>query len=60
MPKIQQWTAEQASKELSKRLKYAKEQKSKLEKEWDSNESVVMNVSGEANLITWFLCTSLL
>jgi len=48
MAKIVQWTPEQAKKELAKRLRYAKEQRQRLEQEWDVNESTIMNASGEA------------
>ena len=49
MAKIVKWTNEQAKQELAKRLKFAKEQRSRLENEWDVNESTIMNASGEAN-----------
>jgi hypothetical protein len=51
MAKMVKWTPEQASKELAKRLKFSKEQRMRLEQEWDLNESTVMNAAGEASRI---------
>jgi hypothetical protein len=51
MAKIMRWTPEQAKKELAKRLKFAKEQRIRLESEWDSNESTVMNAAGETSRV---------
>ena len=49
MARIIPWSPEQAQKELAKRLKYAKEQRIRLEQEWDVNESTIMNASGESS-----------
>jgi len=51
MAKIVQWNPEQAQKELAKRLKFAKEQRIRLESEWDSNESTIMNAAGETSRV---------
>ena len=52
MAKIRRWTPEQAQKELAKRLKYSKEQRTRLEYEWDNNEATVMNAAGEINRVS--------
>ena len=49
MAKIQQWSDEQASKELFKRLKYSKDQRVRLEREWDTSEATLLNAAGEAS-----------
>lgn len=52
MARIIRWTAEQAKKELAKRLKYSKEQRTRLEYEWDNNEATVMNAAGETSRLS--------
>ncbi len=47
MAKMIIWTPEQASKELGKRLAYAKQQRKPLDKEWSENDATLFNVSGE-------------
>lgn len=49
MARIKRWSPEQAKKELAKRLRYSKDQRARLEYEWDSNEATVMNAAGESN-----------
>lgn len=49
MAKIVQWSDEQAAKELYKRLKYSKDQRVRLEREWDTSEATLLNAAGEAS-----------
>lgn len=51
MAKVVKWSKEQAKKELAKRLRYSKDQRIRLEAEWDSNESTIMNAAGESSRV---------
>lgn len=52
MARIVRWNEEQAKKELARRLKYSKEQRTRLEYEWDNNEATVMNAAGEVSRLS--------
>ena len=51
MAKVVKWSKDQAKKELAKRLRYSKDQRIRLEAEWDSNESTIMNAAGESSRV---------
>lgn len=47
MPRILNYSSEEWSKELSKKLKYARNQRERLQDEWNTCEATIMNSAGE-------------